>query len=589
MRYKLRKIFSNDANECVEDILKNRGVEDVDEFLHPTLDCELDYNCLDNIHNGVKMLLKHIRNNSKIGLVVDSDVDGITSSSIMYMYIKDIDPKANIWYFVHDGKKHGLEDIVKDFMDDEPYDLIIVPDAGSNDIKQMNMLKEMGTDVLVIDHHECEFEGYDCIPSNTVLINNQQSKNYENKQLCGAGMVYKFFQAVDDELDIKNAFNYIDLVALGEIADSMMKTNTEANYLMTAGLKNIKNECFKTLLAAQNFKLGEKAFYPYHGLTTQDVAFYIAPLLNAIVRVGTIEENEKVIQAFIDPKKIVPSTKKGSFGETETISEQIARLGTNCRSRQNRIKDKAIEYIDFKIRDEGLDDDNVIVVQLNHDEVDFPNSLTGLIAANEVSKYNRPVLIGWEGPDGKMLKGSIRGNENFEALPDLKEYLTKSGYFESVMGHSNAAGFAIPLKNIDNFVDFANKNLNSNSFNNCYLVDYIFNANDYELFQVGYEIASHPEYFGNGIDEVKFIVKGIPINDIMVMGANKSHCKITHNNMEFVKFNDYDFIDDLNNARGKTVDILCRFNLNFFQGSVTLQGMIDDYEITSAASSKYDF
>lgn len=580
MKYKLKGIFSTDADECIEDILKNRGVEDVDSFLSPNIEDEIDYHYLDNINEGVNMLLKHI--NGKIAVIVDSDVDGITSSCTMMLYIKKINPVANIKYFCHEGKKHGIEDIVKELEDEEPFDLMIVPDAGSNDIKYMEELKEIGTDVLILDHHECEFEGYDCIPSNTVLINNQQSKNYSNKNLCGAGVVYKFCEALDEKLDVNYAKDFLDIVALGEIADGMSKTNSETNYLMNAGIKNINNKCITGLLEEQSFKLKEKAFPPHYGLTTSDISFYIAPLLNAIVRVGTKQENETVVEAFLNPDKDVPSTKRGSFGEIEKITTQIARLGTNCRSRQNRLKDKAIEYIDFKIQDECLYNNNIIIVRLNHDEIDIPNSLTGLIAMNFVEKYNRPVLIGWDDPDCKNLKGSIRNNENFEALPDLKEYLMNSGYFDSVLGHSNAAGFAIPIKKIDSFINFSNNDLPLDGFDNCYLVDYIFDANDYDLYNVAYNFASHPEYFGNGIDEVKFVIKNIPIDNIMIMGNNKNSCKIAHNNIDYVKFNDLDFIDDISCARGKTIDVLCRFSLNSFNGNTSLQAMIEDYQISSS-------
>ena len=122
---------------------------------------------------------------------------------------------------------------------------------------------------------------------------------YINKSLCGAGVVYKFCEVLDAKLGIKQAQNYMDLVALGEIADVMDRTTIETNYLMLEGLKHIKNEGFKTLLNEQSFSLKEKAIEPYIGLTPIDVAFYIAPLINAITRVGSLSEKETMFYCFI--------------------------------------------------------------------------------------------------------------------------------------------------------------------------------------------------------------------------------------------------------------------------------------------------
>ena len=104
--------------------------------------------------------------------------------------------------------------------------------------------------------------------------------------------MYKFCEVLDDILDKELSHQYMDLVALGEIADVMDRTNPETNYLMLQGLSNIYNKGFQTLLAAQAYSLKEKAYPPWPKLNAIDIAFYIAPLINAIVRVGTMEEKE---------------------------------------------------------------------------------------------------------------------------------------------------------------------------------------------------------------------------------------------------------------------------------------------------------
>lgn len=108
--------------------------------------------------------------------------------------------------------------------------------------------------------------------------------------------------------------------------------------------------------------------------------------------------------------------------------------------------------------------------------------------------------------------------------------------------------------------------------------------------QVGFEIAAHPEYFGNGIEEVRVVVKNIPLCDIFVMGADKSSVKITHNDIAYVKFKDLDFIKELEQNRNKTLTVYARLNLNEFRNVRSLQCFIDDYEFKdSIIQSKYDF
>lgn len=586
MKYKLRENFPKDET-CLTAILKHRGVENVQNFLRPSQKDELDYKDLDNIDAGVKMLAKHLRNDSRILIIVDADVDGLTSSAIIWLYIKNLFPKADLTFTVHDGKQHGLEDKIDWLIGDEQFDLVICPDSASNDIAYMEQLKKIDTEVLVLDHHLCEYGGYDCVPSSAVVINNQQSKNYSNKYLCGAGVVYKFCEALDDYFGIKKAHDFIDLAALGEIADVMSKTNCETNYIMEEGLCNIKNGGIRALIEEQCFSLKDKARYPYNGLTTTDIAFYIAPLLNAIVRVGSLKENETAFLCFVEPDLQVPSTKRGAKeGDYETAAKQTARVGKNCKAKQDRIKTKAMDLIDFKIQKDNLLKNRILLIELEPND-DIPTSMTGLIAQNCVSKYGRPTLIGRKCPDN-CLRGSIRGNEHFSAVPDLKEYLLSTGNFELIAGHANAAGYTLPFKNQQHFIDFTNSDLDENAFENTYQVDYVFQAIEPEIKTVGNIIGTSDRYFGNNIDEVKVVIKGIELGNIFVMGADKSSIKISYNGIDYVKFKDLDFIEQIQSNRMKNLNVIARFNVNEFMGHKSLQCFIEDYELVEN-NARFDF
>ena len=587
MNYRLRKNYTKNPNFVLQEILQDRGVEDVQLFLEPSSKCELNPYNLDNIEAAANKLLEHIHKNSRILLIVDADCDGFTSSAILWNYIKSIHPSYPLNFTVHEKKQHGLSDKI-DWLETDFFDLVVLPDAGSFDLEYHLRLQAIGTEVICLDHHSLP-EDYDMsqTPSNTIVVNNQLSENYSNKSLCGAGVTYKFCQVLDNLLGIDLAKNFLDLAALGEIADVMSRTTSETNYIMMEGLKHINNKGFIKLLEAQSFSLKEKASAPFLGLTPIDVAFYIAPLINAITRVGSVKEKETMFYAFVEPDRIVKSTKRGAKdGDTETAAEQTARVSSNAKNRQNKLKEKAIDLIDFKIQKEDLLENNIIIVEVTEED-NIPQELGGLVAMAMVTKYNRPCLIVRRNSED-LLQGSGRSNENFQELPALKVFLEESGFFEYCAGHVNAHGAGIKASKLSAFLKYANEKLSKESFDNCYLIDYLFEANENELKDVGIKIAEHNEYFGNGIPEVKIIVKDIPLSNILVMGADKSSIKISYNGVDYIKFKDFDFIQDIQENRTKNLTIYGRLNLNCFAGKTSLQVFIDDYEFEKE-QSKYDF
>ena len=136
MKYRLRKEYSKEPQKAIQDILKDRGVNDIYNFCNPSADCELNPYNLKNIERAADMLLQHLRRGSRILYIVDADCDGFTSSAILWLYVKNIYPDANLSFTVHEHKQHGLDDKI-DWIEDNPnWDLIIVPDAGSYDIEE---------------------------------------------------------------------------------------------------------------------------------------------------------------------------------------------------------------------------------------------------------------------------------------------------------------------------------------------------------------------------------------------------------------------------------------------------------------------
>ncbi len=354
------------------------------------------------------------------------DVDGYTSASFFYNYLNDIlkqDYNFEIEYHVPEGKEHGLRTLMPILENRKIADLIVCPDSSSNDYEQHKILHDMGYDILVLDHHIAEYYSNDAI-----VVNNQLSENYENKSLSGVGIVYKFFEHFEKK-HLGNCCsppsqNYLDLVALGQISDVMIMNTIENRYICDYGLTHINNKFFKEIIEKQSYSLGERE------LTQTGIAFYITPLINALIRVGSPIEKERLFEAFINPDKEVPSTKKGEKGLTETIATQTIRNCTNAKARQKRETDKALELLSIQIEENCLNDNKILI--LNADDLDVSNTLTGLCAMGVAAAYKKPVMLGRVNRDGYM-KGSIRGCGESE-LKDFRQFLLDSDLMQFVEG-----------------------------------------------------------------------------------------------------------------------------------------------------------
>lgn len=192
----------------IETILRNRGIDDIEHYLNTTDADILSPTLLANMDDGIKMLMRHIKNNDKIYVLADEDCDGYTSASTLINYLHRLFPtyvETNLSYGVHEKKIHGI--VIKDIPTD--IGLLIVPDASSNEYDIHKHFYDLGIDILILDHHEApEPSSYACV------INNQLC-DYPNKAYSGVGIVYKFCCRMDELLGTEYAKDYRDMVALG--------------------------------------------------------------------------------------------------------------------------------------------------------------------------------------------------------------------------------------------------------------------------------------------------------------------------------------------------------------------------------------
>ena len=561
---KIKLVNDNITSDYTKNLLRARGVDNIDDFLSPSEKNLQSWEDLDNIKLGVDLVKNTINDKKPYAILIDPDNDGFTSFAILYQYLKRLNPEKEIEYFVHSAKQHGLEDTYQVFQDKE-YSVVFLPDSSSNDGV---FAKEINAPICVIDHHEIDNEPSD----NMIVINNQSSAKYKNKYLSGAGMVWQFCRAMDYYFGHEWAYDYTDLAAVGICGDAMSGLEIENQYIWSYGFSHINNFFLKTLIDKQNFSM--------KGIVNPTtVAFYISPLLNAVTRVGTTEEKLHMAEAFINGEKLIPSNKKGHKGELVALAAEATRECVNAKSRQARILDNIEEKIDIKINKKDLLINKVLFVELDDDD-DFPSTLNGLLATRLTNKYSRPAIVARANDDG-YIRGSARAIKT-ENMDSFKQYLEESEMFEYVLGHPLAFGCSISSYNLDKFFSYSNDSLKDVELGEkCYSVNFIRDAMDNDIDNLIRDVGEYGYIWSNQNDEPTLYIDNIILstNEIQIIGTNRDTVKFTKNGITYIKFKANELIDELSGMKDIIMKIVGRCNINEWNGIKNPQIIIDDYEI----------
>jgi len=574
MKYKLISGSTNNINEIKTTVLNNRGIENINEFININPACRLHYELLNNIVEAAHCLIRHIENNSNIHIVVDCDADGICSAAMLYQYLKKHKPLLNIKYSLHTGKQHGLSE---DIMIPPETNLIIIPDAGSNDFEQHKRYKEQGINIVVLDHHEVTHYS-----ENAVIVNNQLSARYTNKSLSGAGVTYKFLQALDDELWNDDADSYLDLVAISNIGDVMDSRSLETRSYMIEGLKRVKSNAVKALYDKVSDRMGEQ-------YTLIGVAFYIIPLINAMMRVGTQEQKESLFKAFCNIYSEHDYTKRDKTVIKETVYEKAARECCNAKARQDRQKLTISESVSSHIEKNKLNENQIILC--NVDDL-ITSELIGLVCTEIAKKYRRPALLyrtRAEEINGKKViiyKGSGRNYDGYE-LTDFRTFLRETELLEYVDGHANAFGFAFKSENEIAIIDYCNKKLADHTADYTYYVDFI---TDFEDLDDGVFCGMDKikNLWGQKVEEPLFAILDVDVsfNKININeGKAGTTVKFEVDGITFIRFKvdkndellricrDWEF--DEANAK---INVIGQIGINSFGGIKSKQVIVNEWE-----------
>lgn len=571
MKYKLYDNATNNIYERdkVGTFLKNRGIENPNRYRNLNENDTYDYGLLDNMYDAVELFDKHFVNRDKIAILVDEDADGFCSAAIMYLYIKCMDADYQIDYVMHTkAKAHGLHS--NDFELADDVKLFIIPDAGTNDYKECKKISEKEIDILILDHHEKE----DKDNPYALIVNNQISDRYPNKELCGAGIVYKFCQALDGEYWNDFADDYLDLVALANISDVMDMRSFETRYYVNQGLLNIKNKAFSAIVDAQEFST--KGIINPH-----TISYYITPVINGCIRFGSQDEKELLFRAFIEQDEYFEYKKKATKDKPaeiiqESIYDRAARLSKNAKSRQDKARDKAVKEIIAKVG-ELSEDEKIVLVDVT-DITD--SSLTGVVAIKISEYYCRPCIL---------VNGTGGSARNFDHSPinSIKDVINNTGIFNG-QGHANACGI-LGLKNEeqDNARTTLNEILKDVVYDPIYLCDYIIQSDDVNVGLIT-DLSKTDNMIGHGIDEPMIAVENIELNkyDISIFGKNTDTISFIVNDVKFIMFrcdekNDlYNFVQDAwSDDDNITITIVGQPSINDYDCTRTPQIIIEDVNV----------
>ena len=573
----------------VEQIFFNRGIpiHEINHYKNVSIEDTHQPGLFENMAKGAKLLTHHLVSSNKVGILVDCDADGFTSAALLYNYLYELFPfwaSKNLIYFIHEDKQHGLSDSMDKIIQSE-IKLIIVPDAGGGDGEYAKRLQEKGIDTLVIDHHHTELS--QCEPA--VVINNQLGA-YPNTTLSGVGVVYKFCQYIDQILLRNIADNFLDLVAVGCVADLMPLTDYETLYYIREGLNNIRNPFIKAMIKAQEFSITK-----HGGLDPYAVGFYIAPFINATIRVGTMDEKLMLFESLLDCRgnTEVDSGKRGHKGEKVPLAEEACRVCANVKSRQTKLRDDNLVVIEKLIEEHNLLENKIVAVKLPK-ELGINKNILGLIANILMDKYQRPILLLNEieevimpvVPEGyvpigeakKAWAGSAR-NYKYSEIVNLRKFMEDLPHTLYAQGHASAFGVSILDENFDDFIKTTNELLKDVDFSPMYYVDAIFNEETDAEYVL--HINDLKNYFGTGFEEPYIAVEEIHVNsnNLQLMSKDKNPTiKITlPNGLELLKFkSSQEEYDELLNT---VIDVVGTCSANTWMGRTTPQLFVEAYNI----------
>ena len=545
----------------IKRLLFSRGIKtdrEIREFLHPLEMTPYDPNVFVDMEKTIERLSSAIDNNEKIVIYGDFDADGVTSTSLLYKTFKYLGADVN--YFIPDREKqgHGFDTkaLVKLMTTVKPK-VIISVDCGISDVEAVNFINSFKIDVIITDHHEAPEE----LPKAFAIINpkapnaldeNLTAKDIESlTSLAGVGVAFKVAQGLLKHYN-KTEFVYeiLPFVAVGTISDIVPLVG-ENRYLVAKGLELIsqgKHYGIKRLLESAGYKV-EK------GITSENIAFGVAPRINASGRLDTVEDAVKIL--ISDNKQEI---------ETSVIS-----LNNFNKVRQELCQNMFLEAEEM-LTQEGNRNPAIILYK-----PEWHIGIIGIVASKLVEKYYKPTFLMTYSEETQQFRCSARGVDGL-SLYDIIS--ANSELLDGFGGHKLAAGlyFSKEKSSFEQVKSALNKTikemLNGQELKPFIDVDMEVYPTDISVELV--EEISQMEPFGASNPSPIFAMKNLKIKEKRLMGENKDHLRLTvqSGTCEFtcVRWQ----MGDISLVPGDMIDIAFHPQINEYNGNISVQLIIDD-------------
>ena len=543
-------------------ILADRGVQGEDavrEYLEADIATVSDGSELTDMQRGVDIIYDAVKAGKYIRIMGDYDVDGVTSTYILYKGLTGLGAKCDkfIPHRITDG--YGLhEPAIRDAYE-AGVQVILTCDNGIAAANEIKLAKELGMTVVVTDHHEVPYTEDESgtrhyiIPDADAVIDPKRTEDDGVfKEICGAVVAWKFigclYKKFGKEQEFKNS-DFLEIASLGTVCD-VMELQHDNRAIVKEGLKKMQNTSNIGLQALLEV-LGLKD----KPLSSYDYGFKIGPCINAEGRLDTANEAFDMLV-------------ETDYDTAIKRAEQMRDLNVE---RQNLTKEGMEEA--FKIIDAEMQDDKVLVVYLP----EAHESIAGIIAGKIRERYCKPAFVLTKG-DGDFLKGSGRSIEAYsmyEKLVEVKDLMLGFG------GHPMAAGLSLKEENLEKFRQELNvrSGLTDADFIPKVMIDVILPV-DF-LTQNFIRQLEILEPFGKGNEKPVFAQSSVKANRAEIIGKNKNVLKITFNSRNCksgVCFHDIETKEQFLNQNGKLYDFKMLYypTLNEWNGVTSIQANVQD-------------
>lgn len=541
-------------------LIRNRdviGEEKIREYLSGTVEELPSPWLMKDMEKAVAILKTKVKEQVRIRIIGDYDIDGVTSTYILLKGLKRIG--ANVDTYIPDrvADGYGIHEHLIVKAQEDGIDTIVTCDNGIAAAAEIRMAKEYAMTVIVTDHHEIPYKENEdkremiLPPADAILNPKQYDCAYPNKNLCGAVVAFKYISALYEafQIPLQELEEYYELAAIATVGD-VMDLQGENRILVKEGLrrlKDTKNLGLYELICANG--LEDAKITAYH------IGFVLGPCINASGRLDTAARSLALLCA--DNRE-----------EAARLAGDLTALNQSRKALTEKGKEEAIRLVETT----DLKDDKVLVIYLP----DCHESLAGIIAGRIREKYHKPALVLTKGET--CVKGSgrsIEGYSMFEELVKCADLMIQFG------GHPMAAGLSIKEENVETLREQLNQNCRLTPEDLCpkIVIDVPMPISYITKELIGQISLLEP--FGKGNTKPIFAQKGLRVLDSSILGKNKNVAKVRLLDpqgiaMDGIYFGEADafvrFIQEKD-----TISVTYYPEINTFRGRESLQIIIQNY------------